>query len=177
MSVPPLALTLGSLALSIISDGFAMSKPLVSLEGYYDLHLFPERDRFDYTVSETHKASQAMHVMAAIMLGLAFLMSLGNIFFVSMEGSRNTGATRFTVLSTTLVGLGTACYIVAMSTLLKVGLDYKRIADDMPLPTPNAYMEIGATMDIVGLVSSIMAFILVTIAVVRTERQGFLRLV
>ena len=174
MSLPPLIATLGALTFSIISDAIAMTKPLVSLEGFYDLHLFPERDRFDYTVSETHKASQATHVIAICAMGLGFLVALGNV--IRPGDSGNATGKRFTVLSTTLVGLGLASYIVAISTLIKIGIDYKHIADDIPIINPKAEMELGAIMDIMGLLSAMVAFGLVISAVVRSNRQGFLRL-
>lgn len=179
MSVPPLAATLTTLLLAIISDGVAMTKPLASLEGFYELHLFPEKDRFDYTVSETHKASQWMHVIAFATLMLALIFTVINIF-LSAQATGSDGnryVRRFTMWSTTLVGLGTACYIAAVSMLIKVAADYKHIADDIPLPTPNAEMQTGGIMDLVGFMSAIAAFVLVMWAVVSTKRQGYMRLI
>lgn len=179
MSIPPLAGTLTGLLLAAISDVVTMVKPLASLEGFYDLHLFPERDRFDYTVSETHRASQWMHVVAFVTLVLALIFMVINIF-LSAQATGTDGnryVRRFTMWSTMLVGLGTACYVAAVSTLIKTMVDYKHIADDIPLPTPKAYVEVGAIMDLVGFLAATAAFILVMWAVVSTERQGYVRLI
>lgn len=177
MSLPPLIATFVTLTLSVISNSVAMTKPLVSLEGFYDLHLFPERDRFDYTVSETHKASQAMHIIAIVSLLMAFLFSLANVF-VAFAGDVSSRASRkLAGLTTAVTALGMGSYLAAMVTLLKVAIDYKHIADDIPLPTPKVKMETGMIMDIVGLLSAVAAFMLVMLAVVRSDRQGYLRLV
>lgn len=176
MSIPPLAATLGALSLAIISNGFAMAKPLISIEGFYDLHLFPERDHFDYTVSETHKASQAMHMISFFALTMAFLMSFGNIFYTSANNVRDRVPNRITIIATSMIGLGSVCYVAGIACLLKMAVDYKHIGDDLPLPTPDAHMKSGAIMDIVGVISSILAFIFVMLAVVRSERGGLLRL-
>jgi hypothetical protein len=177
MSLPPLVATFSTLVLSIIADGIAMSKPLVSLEGFYDLHLFPEKDRFDYTVSETHKASQAMHLVAIVSLMMALFLSVANAFMVSAADATSRAAKRLTILTTAVTALGVGSYLIAMVTLLKVALDYKHIADDIPLPTPKVHIESGAIMDIVGVFAAMSSFMLVMWAVVRSDRQGYLRII
>ena len=63
MSILPVGFTFATSVLAAISLCVAMTKPLVSLQGFYSLHLFPERDHFDYEVSTTHRASQILHVL------------------------------------------------------------------------------------------------------------------
>ncbi|KAJ3225559.1 hypothetical protein HK099_006593 [Clydaea vesicula] len=50
-------ITLFLLGLSVVLLFLAITQPLVSIAGYYDLHLFPDNDRFDCKVSDTHQAS------------------------------------------------------------------------------------------------------------------------
>ena len=175
MSIPPVAATLGLLGLSIIADSLAMSKPLVSIAGYYDLHLFPENDHFDYRVSETHRASQAMHIISVILLSISFFMVLTAVIFSTRWSDR--AQRDFTVVTTASVVGATATYITAIATLLKIALDYKHIGDDIPLPTPDGKLEIGGIMDIVGFFSTLSACILVLLATIRANREGYLRLI
>lgn len=174
MALPPAAASLSLLVLGMISDGLAMTRSLVSISGYYSLHLFPERDQFDYTVSEMHRTSQAMHVIAMILMGVASLMMISTLFFAGTWSERVIRD--FTMLSTATVVSSAAVYIVGVSTLLKVALDYKHIIDDYPIPSPDVKMELGSIMDIVGIASVITATILVLVTVIKSNREGAVRL-
>jgi len=173
--VPPLIFTLCAFVFALVSDGLAMTKPLASIEGFYDLHLFPERDRFDYRVSETHRACQFLHVTAFVVLFGAFVVSVVNVFYASLGYDGDRISKRMTMLCATFAGLAAACHFSGIATLVKVLIDYKHIADDLPV-TPKLQVEIGTIMDALGCCSSIFAFVLVLWTVVASDRQGHVRL-
>ncbi len=172
--LPPLAATMFTMAMTIISISLAITKPLVSLSGYYDLHLFPEYDKIDYQVSTIHKISQWMHILALVFACISFVLLVVTMFFSGnfLDETQKD----MTIISTVTTTVSAACYGVGISTLIKMAVDYKHMADDLPIPTPNAKIETGTIMDLVGVMSSLIAAVLVVTAVVKTSREGYIRL-
>lgn len=156
----PLILSFFIVIASLTCCGLSLTKPLLSLEGFYELHLFPQADRFDYQVSELHYASQILHILALmLMIATACLLILNIIaYYYANEWSLRE---KLLVITCILIGFGLASYIAAFATLAKVGIDYKRLADHIPLIHPKVAVELGGYMEIFGLVGCALAFMFV----------------
>ncbi|KAJ3199891.1 hypothetical protein HK099_002967, partial [Clydaea vesicula] len=163
--------TLLLLGLSVISLVLAITQPLVSVAGYYDLHLFPDNDRFDYKVSNTHRASQAMHVLALVSLGTALLVLIVS-HFTSWPDSTFR---KMSAIQRTATVFGTAFYLAGVATLLKIAMDYKHIADDLPV-APNGSIEAGGILDIIGFASAFVSCMFVFFSTSRDNTDEYQRL-
>lgn len=174
MSLLPPVFSLLFMTVAIIGNSIAISLPLVSVSGIYDLHLFPSQDNIDYNVSETHLVSQWMHSFSLGLLLISFVLALISIFLGPTFSDK--AQENFTIFSTVAISGAATCYVVAVATLLKIAADYKRIKDDFPLPTPEGKMEIGGIMDIVGVLFALVSAGLIISTSVKTTREGHVRL-
>jgi hypothetical protein len=154
-----------TLMFAFISNGVALKKPLAMLVGFYDLHLFPENDHFDYRVSEVHRASQILHVISFCMMGLALVLMLGSLLFFSKDRWETSVDKELDVVAVATSGLAAATYLAGIFCLVKIAIDYKHLADDLPIPTPDWKLGVGSIMDILGVISSLFAFILAMLAI------------
>jgi hypothetical protein len=161
---------------SIAGLSVAISKPLVSLAGFYDLHLFPENDQFDYRVSEIHRASQSLHIIALVLFVIALISLMSMFVFSAAFSDRANRDCNVLVAAATIAAAAT--YAAALATLLKMALDYKKLADDLPdLPfVPESKVEIGSIMDIVGFIFAITGAVAVMSGIFRTNSEGHIRL-
>lgn len=166
--------TMLTLGFSMASISVAIKKPLISLAGFYDLHLFPENDAIDYVVSETHHVSQIMHVVAL----MSMILSLGLLIFTFLMGTSivDQSARRISKATTACIIFSSVSYFIAITTLLKVGLDYKKLGDDLPL-VPKTEMEVGGIMDILGLFTIMVSASVMMITMMNgSSRRGSVRL-
>jgi hypothetical protein len=165
--LPMNAIKLVASVLAVAGVATAISRPLGSLEGFYDLHLFPQRDRFDYEVSETHKFSQILHIFTLItmLVGLVFCV----IDVILAMGNRAASAAS-NKIAAAMIAMGTTSYIAAMMTLIKVMMDYAHIVDDLPVH-PKVDVREGFIMDIVGVLFAVFA-VIATVVKSRNNEGG-----
>jgi hypothetical protein len=163
-SLPSLVATCSLVFGSIICISFAVTKPLISIQGIYDLHLFPENDVIDYTVSEFHRISQFSHIAALSF----FMMSMLVMMTLIILSNNVSESVKLDIIIVTIICITIAClaHITGLATLIKIGLDYKHLGDSLPLPSPNATIKAGAFMDLIGLLTSIAALVVIYVATI-----------
>ncbi len=169
-------INLGAIGLGFSSLIITMVEPLFRVANHYNVHLFPERDQLDYTVSHLHYISQNLHIAAAVFLGLAFICSFVETILEYLEINENR---IIKIMETINVIIATGLYIGGTITLGKVGQRIKDKLDHLPVPIPDIDIKVcwGGIFDVVGMFSVLLAVILtITLLVKSQKRTGYIEL-
>lgn len=163
---------LGSIGLAFSSLIITMVEPLFRVANHYNVHLFPDRDQINYTVSNLHYTSQNLHIASAVFLGLAFIFSFSETVSEYLFINKNK-VTNLKIMETVNVIIGGSLYISGTITLGKVGQRIKDKLDNLPIPIPNVDIKVcwGGIFDVVGMFSILLAIILTVTLIVKNQKR------
>ena len=161
---------------SVVTLSLAIGAPLLTVANIYDLHLFPKADELTYDSSTTHLASQILHCMALgffTSMFLATIVSLPMLTRLSDRTQRSLSAGLAIMAS-----FGFLCHLLGIATLIKVGMEWKKKLDSLPIPPPDIHIDyrVGLYADVIGLLASTVSAILAGVALFAITRHRFIRL-
>lgn len=162
----------GAIGLAFSSLIITMVEPLFRVANHYNVHLFPDRDQIDYTISNLHYTSQNLHIAAAVFLGLAFMFSFAETVSEYLSINENK-ITNFKIMETVNVVIGGCLYIAGTITLGKVGQCIKDKLDHLPIPIPDVDIKVcwGGIFDGIGMFSVLLAIILTITLIIKNQKR------
>jgi len=146
---------------------------MATVNGRYDLHLWPSRDAIHYAPSDLHRHCQNLHVATAVTLGFALLLTALQVS--SRNAMPTTVAGRFRVASEVTILVAGALYLASLSTLAALVSNLEKDVDRVPIPLPDVGVRAasGAYLDASGFFAATVGSVVSLYGLITSGRDGY----